>query len=264
MVRLAIMALEPTFTRSEVVLVYDRMDLTPIETAARAMVEGELLPNWELSNLPARLVLLSRSGSSIVVIESRRTTIQTRYFAEFVKPASADLRRRNMSEKLKALYPLLQASTFTPLFLGLVASVRVSAATKQLASELKERIHQAPISQHLRFDSHDWYEFLLRFSTELDDDRFVTTQVSWYEERVMSVFSNDSADMQVRDWEVPVESSGIEIRVDMNNKRGLMKGKRKWTIDRDFNELVELFHSGLPAHVKRALTMVNLQECIWE
>lgn len=253
------MVLEPVFTRAEVVLIYDRMDLTPVETTARAMDGGELLPNWEVSSLPTRLVLFSRSGSSIVVVDPRRTHIQTRYFAEFTKPANADLRRRNMLEKLKALYQLLQASSFSPLFLGLIANIRVPTDSQQRAGELKKQLHQAPISQHLRLNDQNWHDFLLRFSTEMDDDYFVTTQISWYEERVMSVFSGETAEVQLRDWEAPVESSGIDIRIDMNNKRGLIKGRRKWSLE-DFNWLVEAFHSRIPMYLNHALGVLHLGE----
>jgi len=252
----------PVFARAEAVLRYDALNVGRVGEAVKDAPPPPtaLVPNWAMSALPHRLVLLSPTGSSAAVIQGEQCTLQTRYFDAFAQLTATQRRRAYMAEKLEALFEVLRPGGFSPMFCGVVSTIRIEAATGVEEMELRKLVSRAAVIRDSQL-SPEWQDFQHRISSPIDGLYFENVQVAWYEERVLTAVATPEmpAKLRFREWEIPVTGQGIEVRIDMNNKLGLINGRTDWTRE-DFLKLVQRYFDEIERLSRKAFSILGLKE----
>ena len=185
-----------------------------------------------------QLVFVSRSGSTSALVGPLDATTTTTFFGGFEAPDAWETRNRYFLEKLSALMWALEESDVALEQAGVTITARLPVAALE-----RDRCRQA-LARSL--DPGRWlsgdeppYDFTHRASRRVGEDGFLVTHVSWYQTRNYTfrlqvpqpVAGMAQAQLVLRPWDGVVTAEGVELKLDVNNQQGLLRGRRTWTRD---------------------------------
>lgn len=173
--------------------------------------------------------LVTPSGSSRAQVGAHETVISTEFFDGFEEADSRDRRDEYILKKLDAIGENLERGGVRFLFIGLTQIAQlplIGNAAKHYRRATVPRLLARPEAM---VGSGEPFDFTFRVSRHLGELAYFNVYVGWYQSRKHQILIRADELAVAHPWDGVLDSEGLEVRFDMNNKRGLYDGKKRWS-----------------------------------
>jgi hypothetical protein len=229
------MALNFKFQSASIQLLYRPVDLARLRKGVEAIDKAEFSVTGSLGT---KFALTSPSGKSQGTADIDGAVINTNFLGDFQNIGSWAQRHEYLIRKIKALFAIIEGSETVHGFIGVTMIARSPADKAQREQAFKSLVPSRCLTQ-----AEPVYDFTLRASRDLKGGLgFFNTYLNSFQTRTFTIQMpiGVPGPVSIRDWEGALSEEGLEIRFDINNKKGLYAGKRDWTGD----ELLQLAKAG--------------------
>jgi hypothetical protein len=192
--------------------------------------------------------LVSTKGESRATIQNGTVVGQTSYPQHFTVAAAWQERSQDTSRKLGALLALLEEGGARPIFVALsyIAHMMIEPSQREI---VKQRIAES-LGMNRLAPGDVAADFQTRMGIGVGDSGFLSMSASWFQLRtyqmpIPTVPQGGIATVSFREWDATLSHEGVEVRFDINNKKGLYTGKRDWSID-ELQDVVRTCSSKMP------------------
>lgn len=210
-------------------LLYENANLQQLRAAMEALSAEQFLVG---PGPGTGFLLVTQSGSSQAQVAADSLVLSTQFFDGYDEHQNSAQRDDYLLRKLDALGAALEHAGIQIFFVGVTEIARSEVGEHGIDSEKAQILRGFLTDRTLLSGADDAFDFTIRVARKLGAHAFFNSQLSWYQMRTQTIALGPSElgrPQTMHPWDGTLDSQGLELRFDFNNKAGLFEGKKLWS-----------------------------------